>query len=545
MNSADLKEFINHLVKAKKTLRLYPETNPIYEKTVGEIYERLLNLLEDRDEIVLKFRQFEIYSDGELLYQNEDKHESFAMFFFKDGLRELKFLKGIPKEEFADFLKIISTDFEREVLDDDVVTLMWERDFQHIHYVVDENLFLEDEGPYDEEEIERVKGVTTEESILEAYRDAFEARPTKEGPTIVSLTNEDVKAIVEELEKEPEEVYIKFVYLLFEMLHMADSTKEAGFIVEHLKKTLDIAMDRSRIDVVAGTYTRMVEASKTKEFPKEIMAMLVGVVSHLNSKEFIEIFGHTLEEGVVYEEKEIEGFSKIFDKRAIGPLVDLLGRLESMAARKAVIKLLTIVGRKNIEALVKGLNDPRWYLVRNIINILREIGDKRVAQYVAPLVRHNDRRVRRIAIETIGEFAYSNALPMLKETLYDEEESVRIATVSALARIHTPAAKTLILNEIKDKGFYKKSMEERREFFKALASWKDSEVKEFIIGILKRRAFFGRSKLVQMKTLAAYAAGLMVLKEAEDVLKKLTRAKEYQLREEALEAYKRLRYARR
>jgi len=545
MNIQDLKEFINQLIKAKKTLRIYPATNPIYEKTVNEIYQRLLSLMDERDSVVLKFRQYEIYSDGELVYQNEDKHESFAMFFFKDGLRELKFLKGITKEELADFLKIISTDFERDIIDDDVVTLMWERDFQYIQYVVDENLLLEDEEGYDESEIERVKGITTEEGVLEAYREAFDLKPSKETPTIMPLSNEDVRAIVEEIEKEPEEVFKKFISLLFEMIYMCDGITEARFIIENLKNTLNLAMDKARIDVIHETVTRVFSEINSKETPKEITAMLLGVISHINSKEFIEIFGKTLEEAVEYEDREIELISEIFDKRAIEPLVELLGKMETMGARKILIKILTNIGQKNIGALLKSLNDPRWYLVRNIIYILREIGDRKTAQHIAPLIRHSDRRVRRLAIETIGDFGYSNALPLLKETLYDEEESVRIATVRALSKIHTPMAKTLIMEEINGKGFHKKSFEERKEFFKAIASWDDEEVREFILDILKKRAFWGRTKLNQMKALAAYAAASMQLQEAEQLLSKLLNSKESFLREEVNEALKRLRYARR
>ena len=49
------------------------------------------------------------------------------MFFFRDGIRELQFRDGLTQQELEEFLKIITLDFEREAVDDDIVTLLWEK----------------------------------------------------------------------------------------------------------------------------------------------------------------------------------------------------------------------------------------------------------------------------------------------------------------------------------------------------------------------------------------------------------------------------------
>ena len=96
-------------------------------------------------------------------------------FFFKDGLRELTFKKGLPRDELEEFLKIIALDFDREAVDDDVVTLLWEKDFQNIQYIVDE-AFLpdadeEDYGTRAEREIR--EKITDVSNLMKAYADGF------------------------------------------------------------------------------------------------------------------------------------------------------------------------------------------------------------------------------------------------------------------------------------------------------------------------------------------------------------------------------------
>ena len=64
-----------------------------------------------------------------------------------------------------DFLKIISLDFNRDVLDDDIVTLFWEKDFQNIQYVVDETV-LADEDDYEEGAVRAIRKKKPSRTIL-------------------------------------------------------------------------------------------------------------------------------------------------------------------------------------------------------------------------------------------------------------------------------------------------------------------------------------------------------------------------------------------
>ncbi|HBH61676.1 MAG TPA: hypothetical protein DDX85_08065, partial [Nitrospiraceae bacterium] len=136
-NIEKAKDLINALIKARKNLRMYPVHHPIYEKTVDDFISKMFSCLEV-DTIKIRINQYDIYFDDEVIYHSKDKDESLALFFFKDGLREMSFSHGITRNEINEFLRIISLDYEKDVLDDDIVTLLWEEDFQHIKYVVDD-----------------------------------------------------------------------------------------------------------------------------------------------------------------------------------------------------------------------------------------------------------------------------------------------------------------------------------------------------------------------------------------------------------------------
>ena len=128
----------------------------MYAKTIEDTHAKFRNFFDYRDELTFKIKQNELFCDSEQIYHNLQKEDNIALFFFKDGLREITFKKGFSVKELEDFLRILTVDYDREVLDDDVVTLLWERDFQNVKYVVDE-AFLTEEEDYESAAVREVK----------------------------------------------------------------------------------------------------------------------------------------------------------------------------------------------------------------------------------------------------------------------------------------------------------------------------------------------------------------------------------------------------
>jgi hypothetical protein len=232
------KEVVQNIIKSKKNLRMYPENNPIYIKTVDTAYDTFNDILDYRDEISFKIKQLEIIHDGEQVYYKPDKDDNLALFFFKDGIRELTFKNGLTKEELEDFLKIIMIDFDTEVEDDDVVTLMWERDFQNISYIVDE-AFLTDDENYEERAVQQVKERAAEEDdLMKAYSEVSGAEDITYIP-VVPLNDEDIAKLQEELDKDTGYYIDKLTDLLFEMLYLSEKKQEFQDLVAFFRSAID------------------------------------------------------------------------------------------------------------------------------------------------------------------------------------------------------------------------------------------------------------------------------------------------------------------
>jgi len=194
-----VKNIIQAVLKAKKILKMYPGNNPIYVKTLKEVSDRFDEFFQHREMLQLYIGKNDIFYDSESVYHNPGKEDNFALLFFKDGLRELTLKNGLTVEEIEGFIKIISLDFEREAIEEDIVTLLWEKDFENIQYIV-EDIFLSDADDYEKEAMNELKQKASNTDIVQGnYDEIFEDE--EEGvknEIILPITDDDIRLVLVE-----------------------------------------------------------------------------------------------------------------------------------------------------------------------------------------------------------------------------------------------------------------------------------------------------------------------------------------------------------
>lgn len=539
----EAKDLLQCIIKAKKTLRMYPDNNPIYVKTLDESYLKFKNFLDYKETFALKIRQNSILYDAEQIYSSAEKEDNLALFFFKDGLRELTFKKGLSHEELEEFLKITALDFEREVMDEDIVTLLWEKDFQNIQYIVDEAFLIDSE----EEEYEAVaekkikEEVTDVNDLMRAYADGFQEEEFK-GIAIVPLTDKDLQTLVKELEKDTSDKIEKLVAILFEIVYQNEDKSDIENVFTFLKDVIQYCMKHGYISMVLNIMKEageVIDDPHVSENDKKYMRMLS---LYLGNEEIIALLAEFLDSGIEIEEGVFENLVVYFEKNAIEPFVKYLGEMKTIRARKNVIDALISLGKKDIQMLARKLDDQRWYVVRNIIYILRKIGDRRAIDYLLKTVRHGDIRVRKEVIKALGELGGHEVVQTLRECLDNPDVQVRTAAVKAFGSIGSEPAKKILLDKISDKSFKGKGLEEKKEFFETIARWKDTEVFDFLVKVMKLKSFFNRSKIIENKACAAHGLGLLGNKDALPLLEKFKDSNNKLLRDFANSAIRKLTY---
>jgi hypothetical protein len=540
----EAKDILQNLLKAKKTFRMYLSNNPVYIKTLEESYSKFNNFFTYKDNFTLHIKHNSISYDSEQIYFNAEKEDNLALFFFKDGLRELTFKRGLLQEELEDFLKIMALDFDREVTDDDIVTLLWEKDFQNIQYVVDETVLVDaEEEEYETRVEEEVKEKASDaDELMKAYADGFKEEELKT-IHIMPITDKDLQFLEKELEKDLTEKVEKLATILFEIIYQSDDDADAGDTFAYLKDAIKFSMKHGYLNMVIDIMEKANKIIEDQVVKDDMKRYIRRLLLYAGTEEIIGYLAEILDSSSEIDEAVFKRFLEFLDKNAISPFVKILGELKTIHARKNVIEALIFLGRKDLQALARGLEDQRWFVVRNIIYILRKIGDKRAIEYLLRTVRHGDIRVRKEVIRALGELGGKEVIQTLRECLDDKDVEVRIASAKAFGKISSEAAKRILIDKVSDKMFKERDFDEKREFYEVLSRWNDKDVFDFLTKLLKKRAFFfGRSKIYEDKACAAFCLGLLGNKDALQILNKHKNSGNKLLKEYTYTAIKRIEY---
>ncbi len=136
-----VKTVIQDFLQALKIFQLYEADHPILQRFLGRLTQDFDGYFKKYDALIIQVDERHFLWDGKALYESRDIRESLAFMFFKDGIREIRFFKGLDQNEILDFLMIVKKSNMVNRMEDDLVTLLWDKDFVHIDFTVVDDFF--------------------------------------------------------------------------------------------------------------------------------------------------------------------------------------------------------------------------------------------------------------------------------------------------------------------------------------------------------------------------------------------------------------------
>jgi HEAT repeat protein len=98
-----------------------------------------------------------------------------------------------------------------------------------------------------------------------------------------------------------------------------------------------------------------------------------------------------------------------------------LSEEDNRSRRRRLFDLVTSLGPPIVAEVIRFLDDERWYVVRNMILLLRSVNDRTSLPDIRRLAQHGDLRVRLEAIKTLLAFDASVPRTLLEEAINDRD----------------------------------------------------------------------------------------------------------------------------
>lgn len=544
------RDLTSAFIKAIKAFRFYPPDNPTLKGFLDQVLNKFKFFLNKYQSFVMKVGEYHLSFKGKVLYENRDVKTSIAFLVYKDGLREIRFLKGLEEWEVQGIIDIFKQSESINQLEDDTVTLMWERDFVHISFMATDE-FLEETPVVIPDNVDQFRKNLVFKPLAHQVEVDLAEEGSEEGvdldvllskvieeplPFVADrrvyfLTPDEVEGLRKDVEAETDPVFVfNIMDILFEILALEKEQEPYQDAVNTLIKVLDAFLTLGDFTKAADLLKRVYIILKTYDLEDWQIEGIRKVIVEAGEEVRIDRIGRVLEreEGRL---EDVNAYLSLLQKNSIKPLIKLLGELKNSKTRRVFCDALPEIGKNAIDVFTPFMDDRRWYLVRNIIYILGRIGKEQSLPYIQKALNHEDLRVKREAIQALGLIGGQKAIGILVRALTDNDVRIRCIVAINLGKGGKKAGLVPLLEVVQSKDFYKKEPAEIKAFFNAIGMVGSNEAIPVLQQLLERKSWFGRGKTDEVRMGAADAMVMIGTPEAKAILEAGKNSKDESIRD--------------
>jgi HEAT repeat protein len=531
--------------------RLYPAGHPTTRNTMELLMATVRSHLESLGPLVLQVTENRLLFEGQEVYTYAESRDNLAFLMFRDGIRALTLNPGLELSELEALVGCLARADQMQDTDHDLSTALWEHDLVHVRLeVVDP--FLEGDGASDDsfDELRDTVLLRLNElaSVDKAEAEAKSTPDQDSDPTLVGrgmTRDEQVKLDQESLALTEEEIargewmashpvdpLDEFVVVLLEIVGNPAKLPGGEDAVFHsLSLVLGHYLDnlgQDGLNLVLGQLGKLEAEGLVGRGTVEKVFGEAATAEHLTKM---------ISAAAAVSTKAVEGVEQFLAqvRDSVYPaLLETLATSSDKVVRKTVLDLLRTEGGTPVRHLWPLMQDPRWYVVRNAVQLATASGDPEVASHLEPLLRHADTRVRREVARSLGTLNDAKFLPLLVRAILDEDSAVRTLAVRGLARQGTKGQFPAVQAQVESRDFETRSSEEVEAFLVAYGALGGDRTVETLNKMWKRKVFGTRP--LALRVAAVTALGAVGSPEARRVLTEAAESNEPQLQRAAARA---------
>jgi hypothetical protein len=210
----------------------------------------------------------------------------------------------------------------------------------------------------------------------------------------------------------------------------------------------------------------------------------------------------------------------------IPPVLNRLAEESSLTIRRFLLETLSAFGAQARDHLVARLNDQRWYFVRNLILVLRSLGDSSVLPTIRNLRHHEHPRVREEVLKTLLHFHDPDADRVLAEELGSLDPEIRRNAIQLAEMSKGPTVFQRLLEILQRSPWSASAVETKQLVVRCLAKIGNPAAFPHLERTLQLKSFFHGQVLNRLKGEIIKSLEFYPLEESIGFLKKVIEGKD-------------------
>jgi len=495
-NETILKEFN----KAVKALKFYPDDHPNLELALDAFYKTLNEGLGARESIVWTVDKRGFYERQQPILPDQEWLKNFAKEFFLRHIKGITFSNGISQEEIKRFLLIFKEEPEDLLKGGSVGAQMADIGIkgvtiEDVHYrEVHKTTKEVSEGKQEEPSLDFMIGAESEEA--------------EAGDHLGDMETDSIDNILQDFNGFDEAEKEKTLAELIAELNAEDNTgRYIGLANDIGDKATRFCAEKEWDSLCYILDTFLLHSSEGGRKPDAIATVARDSLQALLSRETIL---HLIERLVHSKEEQLSTTQQILllaEQDGVKLLLNALAEIKQANARRTIYNTLLLYGNAARDEAERRIDDERWFVVRQMVSLLGEIGNAHTISVLATAIHHPEARVRKEVTKSLGKIPCKESLALLVSTLDSSDRSLILCAIIALGVLKDPAAIEPLGTIANKRNALSDNLDIRKEAVRTLGLIGNERAIPHLTRLITKKVWFGRQDQRELRALAVISLG--------------------------------------
>jgi HEAT repeat protein len=489
---------LKELLRAVKTLQLYPSGHPSLDVIMEKSYTDLHKLVAKEGDIKWRIDAGGFYYHNEKLMPNNTTLTEISQEFFVRKVKEVIFRSELSVADLKHFMSILTIS---------PVTL---------NSLGGAEVYLARK---------EIKGLLLNEMSYANLLKLIEEEQNREEEIDEELEDkieEEIdESIEDELLKQTEDEELKeFERLLAQLRVERDPLNYNDTAVRVIEKAAYYQNlgNFSPVIMVLNVFTTALNPET--EIPDNLRMI---AKRHLNELLTDQLLTHLIEALGTDDEEERASIQEILlhmGEHAYGLIINSLMNTSDTKLRRNIYNIIVTIGEPFREEITSRLQDDRWFVVRQMVSLLGELGGNESLNTLEEIYDHPDTRVKKEILKSLARIPSQRSLAILLEGLKSKDKSMQANSIISLSILKNPAAVKPLGDIVARRDLLHENEELRKEAVKALGVIGDESGVPYLKKALLAKSWLASGVSDGIRTFAATALGKIGGEQAIKVLEK-------------------------
>ncbi len=216
--------------------------------------------------------------------------------------------------------------------------------------------------------------------------------------------------------------------------------KQIGWVIERQQEAFKVMLAGGRFVAATRIVEYLREQANSKEQIKPVREAAERCLAGLREPQTLSGIVDVLGEVKSSEIGLVHNLIELLGPTAIHQLLCVLGEESELSRRRHIFDLLISLGPAVVPASIGLLEDQRWYMIRNILSLLRQVGEGLTLEVLQKALAHEDSRVRIEAVKCMPELGTDMTPALVEQVLADEDPKVSEMAIGVFGSARISAA---------------------------------------------------------------------------------------------------------